>query len=81
VFISEGDPDRMTCTVDDPRFTGPYTVEIVLRDESRREVGGFDVGAAGTTAWTTELPVDDDRVLAVQVRSPDGEVRSEARLS
>jgi hypothetical protein len=81
VFIDEGDPDRMTCTIDHPRFKGEYTVELVLRDGGRREIGGFDVGDGGTMAWTTALPVDDDGVLAVQVRSEDGEVRSEARLS
>jgi hypothetical protein len=79
VVITEGDPDHMTCTVDHSRFTGAYTVELVLRDGTRREVGGFDVQDGGA-AWATPLPVDDDRIAAVEVLSPDGEVRSEAEL-
>ena len=79
VLLAEGEPDHMTCTVDDDRFTGPYTVELVLRDGTRREVGGFDVEGGGST-WATRLPVDDDSVLAVEVLSPDGTVRSQARF-
>jgi hypothetical protein len=80
LLIAEGDPDRMTCTLDDPRFTGPYTVELELHDGSRREVGGFRVDDGGSAVWATELPVDDDLVRAVEVLSPEGEVRSQARL-
>lgn len=79
VVLTEGDPDFMTCTLDDPRFTGPYTIELVLDDGTRREVGSFDVDRDGST-WGTSLPVDDDRVRAVEVKSPDGKVRSQARF-
>jgi hypothetical protein len=79
VIVTEGDPDQMTCTISDSRYSGDYTIEVVLDDRSRREVGTFEVGEGGST-WTTPLRVDDDRIRAVEVKSPDGTTRSQARL-
>lgn len=80
LLVAEGDPDQMTCTFDDPRFRGEYTVEVVLDDGTRREVGTFTV-EEGTSTWGAPLPVDDDRIRAVEVLSPGGTTRAQARLS
>lgn len=77
VLLTDGDPDRMTCTVDNPHFKGPYGVELVLDDGTRRSMGGFEVDG-GRYTWGTALPVDADRIVAVEVQSPDGTVRSTA---
>lgn len=79
VVLTDGDPDNMMCTIDDPRFTGAYTIGLVLDDGTRREVGAFEVDGDRYT-WGTPLPVDADRVRSIEVRSPDGVVRSTAVL-
>lgn len=74
------DPDRMTCTFEDPRFGGRYAVEVVLEGGAVTGVGAF-TSEGVPWSWTVELPVDASDVREVVVRSDDGTIRATAKVT